>query len=174
MRRLVLIAYVLATGCQSAPQTDDPGTATGSTTSTRGTADTTTSDTTRTSGGAQSSSVTLTLDRDAYAPGATATMTIRNRGRDTLGYNQCSSRSVEQQQGSGWVAHPEPQRMCTMELRLLNPNETQTATTDIPATLPRGGVYRMVLTLGIQRATPSGQSAGSVRATSQTFRVTGS
>ena len=170
MRHIAQVVLLAAIACQSAPQSDAPAASPG-TTSARGNADTTRTDTTRTSGGAQSNSVTLTLDRDAYAPGATASLTIRNRGRDTLGYNQCSSRSVEQQQGTGWVVHPEPQRMCTMELRLLNPNETQTATTDIPATLPRGGVYRMVLTLGIQRVTPSGQSAGSVRATSQTFRV---
>lgn len=170
MRRPIVLA-ILALGCQSAPQSDAPAGAPGGTTLTRGTPDTTRSDTTRTSPGTQGGEVALTLDRDAYAPGATATMTIRNRGRDTLGYNQCSSRAIEQQQGTGWVVHPEPQRMCTMELRLLNPNETQTATTDIPATLPRGGAYRMVLTLGIQRATASGQSAGSVRATSQTFRV---
>jgi hypothetical protein len=170
MHRFASLVLFIALGCQSAPQTDDSAGGAGGTAQTPGTPATVRTDTTGV-GSAQSGDVTLSLDRDTYAPGATATMTIRNRGRDTLGFNQCSSRSVEQQQGSGWVAHPEPDRMCTMELRLLNPNETQTATTDIPATLPRSGVYRMVLTLGLQRATPSGQSAGTVRATSQTFRV---
>lgn len=172
MHRFMLLAVLLTGACQSAPPADAPSTTTaGDTTYTRGTPDTTRSDTTRPSGGTERSEVTVTLDRSTYAPGATATMTIRNGGRDTLGYNQCSSRAIEQQQGSAWVVHPEPERMCTMEIRLLNPGETQTATTDIPSTLPRGGTYRLVLTLSRQRATTSGQSAGSVRATSASFRV---
>ena len=170
MRYLTRLALLSALACQSAPQSDAPATGSaGGTSHSRGTPDTVRTDTTR-SGTAQIGDVTLTLDRDTYAPGATVTMTIRNRGRDTLGYNQCSSRSVERQEGADWVPHREPERMCTMELRLLNPNETQTATTDIPATVPRGGVYRMVLTLSRQQATPSGQTS-SVHATSKTFRV---
>lgn len=115
---------------------------------------------------AVSGDVSVTLDRASYTAGATVTMTIRNRGRDTLGYNQCSSRVVERQQGSAWVGIAEPDRMCTMELRMLMPNETQNATTDIPATLTAGS-YRLVITFSRQSA-----AGGSVRAFSPTFRVT--
>ena len=62
--------------------------------------------------------------------------------------------------------------MCTMELRLLMPNEIQTATTDLPSNLTSGS-YRMVLTLSRQRAARAGEppNAGAVRAISPTFRV---
>jgi hypothetical protein len=167
MHRAPSLALLIAMACQSAPQSDAPGTAApGGTTFTRGTPDTTRSDTTRGSAGAQSNEVTLTLDRATFTPGATVTMRITNTGRDTLGYNQCSSRSIERQEGSNWMAHPEPERMCTMEIRILNPKETQTAMTDLPATLTPG-VYRAVLTLSRQSAT----SPGTVRAVSPTFRV---
>jgi len=94
-------------------------------------------------------------------------MRITSRTRDTLGFNQCSSRSIERQDGSSWLPVSEPGRMCTMELRLLMPNETQTATTGLPATLS-AGTYRMVLTFSLQSA----GAAGVVRAVSAPFRVT--
>ena len=165
MRLPLLILAAVA--CQSA-QTDGAETTVGTTTVARGAPTVTRSETTRTSGRTTqpaSDEVRLTLDRTSYSPGATVTMRIASQSRDTLGFNQCSSRAVERQEGANWVAHPEPDRMCTMELRLLMPNETQTATTDLPATLP-AGTYRIVLTLGRQRA-----SGGSVRAVSPSFRV---
>jgi hypothetical protein len=172
MRRHLL--FLAAVACQSA-QTDGAETAAGTTTVARGAPTVTRSDTTRVSGGttqAASDEVRLTLDRTSYSPGNTVTMRITSRSRDTLGYNQCSSRSVERQDGTNWVTHPESDRMCTMELRLLMPNETQSATTDLPATLP-AGTYRLVLTLGRQGSTRAGEpgSTGSVRAVSPSFRV---
>ncbi len=56
--------------------------------------------------------------------------------------------------------------MCTMELRLLMPNQTVTNTTDLPADL-RSGTYRMVLVLSRQ----STSNPGTVRAVSPTFTV---
>ena len=112
--------------------------------------------------------VMLTLDKTAYAPGATAIMTIMSQRSDTLGYNPCSNRSVERETPTGWVVHPEPNRMCTMELRLLKPGETQTAQTDVPADVT-AGTYRIVLRL---RPEPSDSIAGSeVTAASAPFRV---
>ena len=61
-------------------------------------------------------------------------------------------------------ATPGTGTMCTMELRLLMPNETQTATTDLPRDLPRG-TYRIVLSLSRQSAS----NPGTVRAISPTF-----
>lgn len=165
----LLFTGVVAVACQTAQQSDTPGTATGSTTLTRGASTVARSDTTRVSGGSQSTpsgGATLTLDRASYAAGATVTMRITSQTRDTLGFNQCSSRAIERQDGGRWVPHPEPDRMCTMELRLLMPNETQSANTDLPDNL-RAGTYRMVLTLSRQ----SSVNPGTVRAVSANFRV---
>jgi hypothetical protein len=111
--------------------------------------------------------VSLTLDRTSYTAGATATMRIRNSTNDTFGFNACSSRTIERQNGSSWTPHSEPDRMCTMELRLLQPKETQSAATDLPSNLTPG-TYRMVLTLSLQGREATG---GGVRAVSPTFRI---
>ena len=164
----IVMVCILGAGCQPT-RTDDTATPpAGTTTYTRGAPDTARSDTTRTGGTAAtpSGAVTLTLDRTSYPAGATVTMRVASQTRDTLGYNQCSSRTVERQQGATWIVHPEPERICTMELRLLMPNETQTATTDLPANL-RGGTYRIVLLLSRQSAS----NPGSVRAVSGNFAV---
>jgi hypothetical protein len=174
MRRRIVVALAVSsivTGCRSGQQDQSTsGSTAGTTTRTTGTPTVTRSETTRVSSdttqGVVRSDVSVTLDRASYAAGATVTMTVRNQGRDTLGYNQCSSRAVERQEGSTWAGVPEPSRMCTMELRLLTPNETQAAKTDLPATLVPG-TYRLVLTLGRQST-----AGGSVRAVSPTFRVT--
>lgn len=165
-RAVALCTILLAAACQSAPPGEGPGTAAGTTTTTRGpstvvSSETTRADTTRTTGG-----VTVTVDRGSYSAGATVTLRISSQSRDTLGFNQCSSRTVEKQVGGGWTAHPEPDRMCTMELRMLMPGETQTATTDLPRDLTPG-TYRIVMTFSSQG---SGAST-SVRAVTQTFRV---
>jgi hypothetical protein len=171
MRTAVAILMVMSVvGCQST-QTDGsatPGSGVGSTTYTPGTPDTTRSDTTR---GArnlptQPGGATLTLDLTTYSPGGTVAMRIRNQTNDTLGFNQCSSRVVERQEGSRWVAHPEPGRMCTMQLQLLMPNDTTTATTDLPQDIG-SGMYRIALTLSRQSAT----NPGTIRTVSPAFRV---
>jgi hypothetical protein len=114
------------------------------------------------------SGVSLTLDKTEYAPGAAAVMTLSSQRSDTLGYNPCSSRSVERDMGGNWVVHAEPNRMCTMELRMLNPGQSQS----VPATLPgdlTAGTYRIVMQFQPQSA--GGQAAGSVRAVSPSFTV---
>lgn len=168
MRTLATLLCISVAACQSA-QTDGASTPGGASTSyARGTPDTTRSETTRVTVDvpSQQGGATLTLDRTAYSAGATVTMRITSQTSDTLGYNPCANRVVERQEGSNWVAHPEPGRMCTMELRLLMPNQTVTNTTDLPGDL-RGGTYRMVLSLSRQSAT----NPGTVRAVSPTFRV---
>lgn len=164
---LVLIA-IAAAACQTAQQEGMNSAGAGATSYTRGSPDTLRSDTTL--GGrstpSQSGGATLTLDLTTYPPGGTVAMRIRNRTNDTLGFNQCSSRVVERQEGSGWVPHPEPGRMCTMQLQLLMPNDTTTATTDLPQDL-HVGTHRIVLTLSRQ----STSNPGTVRAVSPSFRV---
>lgn len=162
----VWIAAICAAACQTAQQ-DGGLPAAGSTSYARGTPDTMYSDTTRGARNpSRSGDVTLTVDLTSYAPGGTVAMRIRNHTSDTLGFNQCSSRVVERQEGTRWVAHPEPGRMCTMQLQLLMPNDTTTATTDLPQDI-RGGTYRIVLSLSRQSAA----NPGTVRAASPSFRV---
>lgn len=112
-----------------------------------------------------SGDVTLTLDATTYKPSAEVRMTIASRARDNLGYNPCGNRVIERQAGTSWVLHPEPDRVCTMEIRFLRPGETVAATTSLPADLSPG-TYRIVLTL-----TPETGGGSPVRAISPTFRV---
>lgn len=128
-----------------------------------------TPDTTAGSGGTVASGdVMLTLDKTSYAPGAAVVMTLMSHSADTLGYNPCSNRTVERETPSGWEAHAEPNRVCTMELRLLMPNETQTAQTDIPANAT-AGTYRIVMRLSPQG--PGSTAGTTVTAVSAPFSV---
>ena len=92
-------------------------------------------------------------------------MTLTSRARESLGYNPCSSRVFERQSGANWVTIPEPDRVCTMEIRFLRPGETVTVVTSLPSDIGFGD-HRIVLTL-----TPEGGAGSSVRAISPTFRV---
>ena len=114
----------------------------------------------------------LTLDRTSFAPGGEVIMRIASRSNDTLGFNPCSNRVVERQQGESWAPHAEPNRMCTMELRLLLPRQSQTAITDLPANLT-SGTYRIVLNFSRQRTPPPNARPdwGVVSAISPSFRV---
>jgi hypothetical protein len=118
---------------------------------------------------AASSEVMLSVDKPDYAPGGTVVMTITSHRTDTLGYNPCSNRSFERGSGGRWVVHPEPNRMCTMELRLLNPHETQTANAEVPGDAS-AGTYRLVLRLRPERADTTQTST--VMAVSAPFTVT--
>jgi hypothetical protein len=115
--------------------------------------------------------VELTLDRSSYAAAAQVRMTIRSRTGDRLGFNPCN-RLIERQDGSNWSTYIEPNRLCTMELWLLEPQATRTATTEVPAAIPNG-TYRVVLLLSRQKPRPAGASAnwGTVRAVSAPFAV---
>jgi hypothetical protein len=165
---LLLVAAIAVASCQTAQQDGTPSPGAGGTSYTRGTPDTLRSDTTvgARNTPSQSGGATLTLDLTSYSPGATVAMRIRNQTSDTLGFNQCSSRVVERQEGSRWVAHPEPGRMCTMQLQLLMPSDTTTATTDLPQDIG-SGTHRIVLSLSRQSAA----NPGTIRAISPSFRV---
>jgi hypothetical protein len=170
---VVMLIGAIAAACQSARQSRADTIADTSDTSKAAAASATPGArglTTRTDTAAPSDAVTLRLDRTAYGAGAIVTMRVANHTPDTLGYNQCSNRVVEQQKGASWDAHDEPDRVCTMELRLLMPHETQTARTDLPATLPNG-TFRIVLSLTAQRSTPSDEPPAVVKAVSPSFRV---
>jgi hypothetical protein len=172
MRICAAVALLTLAGCKPPPAQQDSTPAPGSTTYTRGTP-TVRSETTHAvdTSATRQSEVTVTLDRGSYAPGATATVRVVSRSSDTLGYNQCSSRLIQRSESGTWVTHPEPGRMCTMELRLLRPGEMQTFTTDLPPNLTPA-TYRLVLALSRQRSAPPGASGdGSVQAASAPFTV---
>jgi Big-like domain-containing protein len=113
----------------------------------------------------------LAIDKSRYVPGGQVRMEIQSRTDDTLGFNPCN-RLLEKQDGGRWTKVDEPTRMCTMELWLLEPRASRTATTDVAATLPKG-TYRLVLLLSRQKTPPSGALAnwGTVRAVSPPFAL---
>jgi hypothetical protein len=116
--------------------------------------------------------VVLELDRTRYAPGASVRLRIVNRSGLGYGYNACT-RVIERQLGSSWTRVAEAGRACTMELRILGPNETATQQVELPRPLPAGD-YRLVLSLSREEGPPPGPgipTPGPVRATSAPFRV---
>lgn len=115
--------------------------------------------------------VAVTVDRATYSPGAEVTLRIANRSDQRFGYNACT-RSVEREAGAGWVTVPEPERVCTMEIRFLEPRATVTERTELPQSLDRGR-YRLLLSLLREPdapAAPGGQPDRLVAA-SNTFSV---
>ncbi len=114
--------------------------------------------------------VTIDVDRTSYSAGGRVELRITNHTDRTLGYNPCT-RSIERRQGNAWSLIVEADRVCTMQLYLLNAHATRTEATELPATLARG-TYRLVLTFtresaGVTPDTP----ASTIRATTPTFQV---
>lgn len=108
--------------------------------------------------------VTITLDRATYAPRADVGLTLTNNtGRD-LGYNACT-RIIERESGGAWTAVPEPDRVCTMELRLLARSQSVKEQTDLPATAP--GRYRMAINFSDEGPA----AAAPIRAVSAPFTI---
>lgn len=103
----------------------------------------------------------LAVERTQYVRGDTARLVLRNVTEETLGYNLCSS-WWELRVGSEWRVI-EPLRLCTRELRILEPG--QTATWDEPITADwRAGEYRFGTTVYLGTTTAT-------RVHSQTFTV---
>lgn len=88
----------------------------------------------------------LATDRDSYAAGSVAVIRLTNRYDHALGYNLCHS-VLERQQGVAWETAPrEGDRVCTMELRLLDPGRSVTYEFRLASSLP-AGAYRFRTTL---------------------------
>lgn len=81
-------------------------------------------------------SVSLTASPDSARAGATVTLRLANGSRDRVGYNLCSS--TLQSAGGAAVA---TDRICTMELRTLEPGRSASYAYDLPAGLAPGS-YR--------------------------------
>ena len=114
--------------------------------------------------------ITIALDRSTYAPASTMQVTVTNGSDMVLDYNQCSSRTLERQESGGWTAIPEPGRMCTMELRLLKPKETQTFSVTLPQNATPG-TYRLALGLSRQGPASDAQQTTAVQAYSDAFQI---
>lgn len=171
MRRILIISALTAVACARQTEVSSGGVVAGTTTVARGTptlihTDTAPTPANQPSSGQPGEPATVRLDRTVYPRDTTLTMTVKNLSRDTLGFNACSSRELERkEQFATWVIFAEPNRVCTMELLLLSPGESQVVTTDIPGTV-RAGTYRLVLTL-----MPQNSRGKSVRIVSSEFEV---
>lgn len=94
--------------------------------------------------GGSGSDVRLVIEPDAVAPGDTVLLTLTNGSPYAIGYNLCSS-GVEVREGDGWSAVTSS-RVCTMELRTLEPDATASYHFDLPAGLAPGA-YRFTTTV---------------------------
>lgn len=68
--------------------------------------------------------------------GGRVTLTLSNGADESAAYNLCTS-ALQRRAGGAWEPVPED-RVCTMELRLLEPGAEATFTVDLPAGLPAG------------------------------------
>ena len=85
------------------------------------------------------SGASLRAEADAFIPGGAVRLILENVSGEPLGYNLCAH-ALERSEGGEWNALTIP-RVCTMELRLLDPG----AEADYDATLPESltpGEYR--------------------------------
>lgn len=108
--------------------------------------------------------VEITLDRSTYRSRGDVSLTVTSRSARDLGYNACT-RIVEREVNGAWTAVPEPDRVCTMELRLLSAGQTVKEQTDLPAVA--AGRYRMALMFSDVGAS----AGGPVRAVSAPFTI---
>lgn len=87
------------------------------------------------------SRVTLSVAPVPTAPGDSITLTLENGLAEPIGYNLCTN-ALERQDGGTWQTVPSD-RMCTMELRLLEPGASATYRQQIEPGLT-AGVYRFM------------------------------
>lgn len=83
--------------------------------------------------------VTLRHSPERPVPGGRVTLILRNGSTGTVGYNLCTS-ALTQELATGWEAVPSD-RVCTMELRLLDPGQEDEFVLELPGDLDPGS-YR--------------------------------
>lgn len=107
----------------------------------------------------------LSTDRQSYSAGTTVSLRLKNSYRHALGYNLCQA-VLERESGASWrAAEFENDRVCTMELRLLQPGDSVVTSRRLDGRLAEGN-YRF-------RTTVENMSTGSREpVTSNTFRLT--
>ena len=82
----------------------------------------------------------LTLRAEADSPATSVGLVMTNRSADRLGYNLCPS-TVERRTGDAWRTLPS-ERVCTMELRTMEPGGQATYTLRLEEPLA-AGQYRV-------------------------------
>ena len=115
---------------------------------------------------ARNGGVEVSTDRTSYRAGEPLTLTVHNRGADTIAFNPCN-RTLEAERGDTWTAVPEPARICTMEAWILAPGETRAGPTELPGDLVAGR-YRAVL--GFSAGSPE-PAVGTLEARTPPFTV---
>lgn len=116
---------------------------------------------TPTNGGSSepSGEIGFTASPERVSAGATVTLTLSNGTSGSLGYNLCTSAL---QTASGGEVRTD--RVCTLELRTLDPGASATYAYELPATLEDGS-YRF--STGLERM----ESGGPTSVTSNTIEV---
>lgn len=106
--------------------------------------------------------VRLSVQPAPIAPGDSLVLVLENASADPVGYNLCAS-GLERREAGAWRPVPS-QRVCTMELRTLDPGGEARYTLPLPEGLP-AGEYRAVT--GVENL-PRGERTG---VASEPFRV---
>ena len=108
------------------------------------------------------SGIEFRVDPDVAAAGDSVTLELDNDSRETISYNLCSS-ALQHRLDEDWGDIPEA-RACTLELRILGPDENAEFRLQLPPTLEPGD-YRYTTTIHLEQ----GGSAELLR--SDTFTV---
>lgn len=103
--------------------------------------------------------ISLAATPPAASPGSPMSLTLSNGSQQAIGYNLCTS---QLQTVSGSVVRTD--RVCTLELRTLEPGRTTTYSYELPTGLP-AGQYRF--TTDVERM----QTGGRTSVTSNAFQV---
>jgi hypothetical protein len=74
-----------------------------------------------TGGEAVATDITLRVAPVPATPGDSVSLTLHNGAAEAVGYNLCTS-TLERRTGEGWEGVPDD-RVCTMELRMLDPGQ---------------------------------------------------
>ena len=107
--------------------------------------------------------VTLSADRATARAGEGIELILSNNGAEPVGYNLCSS-GMEMRAGETWQP-VQVDRMCTMELRILEAGQSARYPLDIPSTA-QAGEYRFVTGVtGMNSDSTSTLATGAVRVT---------
>lgn len=106
----------------------------------------------------------ITTNAASYAPGAAIGLSIHNATGHQFAFNPCTRHFEFEREAHGDVT--EPNRMCTMEAWLLDPNGTREASVNLPAAI-EPGTYRVRIDFAAQD-----QSGLQLHVTSNPFTVT--
>lgn len=115
-------------------------------------------------GDSRADGATVTTTASSYTPGSRVGLRITNNTGSTLGYNACT-RTIEHNNNGNWSPIPEPNRMCTMQINLIEPGQTRSDATDLPNSMPVG-TYRIVISMSRQET-----NGGVITARSNSFTV---